>query len=48
MIMAELDNATNAKASRPMKFDLVMIKTANLIGWTIPPNVLVRATKVIK
>ena len=34
---------------RPMKFDFIInLKTAKQIGLTIPPNVLVRADKVIK
>jgi putative ABC transport system substrate-binding protein len=34
---------------RPMKFDFVIsLKSAKQIGVTIPPNVLVRATKVIR
>jgi putative ABC transport system substrate-binding protein len=34
---------------QPMKFELVFnLKTAKQIGVTIEPNVLVRATKVIK
>ena len=34
---------------QPMKFDFVInLKAAQQIGLTIPPNVLVRATRVIK
>ncbi len=34
---------------RPSKFDLVInLKTAKALGMTIPPEVLIQATKVIK
>jgi len=41
--------AAELPVERPMKFDFVIsLKAAKQIGVTIPPNVLVRATKVIR
>ena len=42
-------NPAELPVEAPRKFDLVInLKTANQIGVTVEPNVLVRATKVIR
>ena len=41
--------AADLPVQRPVKFNLVVnLKTAKQLGITIPPNILYRATKVIK
>ncbi len=40
---------TDLPVERPIKFEFIVnLKTAKQIGLTIPPNVLVRADKVMK
>jgi ABC-type uncharacterized transport system substrate-binding protein len=41
-------NPGDLLVEQPIKFELMILKTAKQIGVMIPPNVLVRADRVIK